>query len=106
MDGLQAEQSLETDLSYIVSWCLLKRQGSYFNGGTMVFSTNGIGITGWPHVKNEPQPIPYKKYIQNLRWVLDLNIKVNIREYIQELGVGNHFLHRIQEAITVKKIIS
>ena len=60
----------------IVNWSLTKEQGEY-NGQKIVFSANGAGTTGNPHVKQEMNlgidVIPFTKI--NSKWIIDLNIK-------------------------------
>lgn len=45
----------------------------------------------------------------NLRWIIELNVKVetiklkkNMGEYFHELEVGNDFLNRLQKVLSIK----
>lgn len=84
----------------MVNWSLTKKCREY-NGEGIIFSTNGVGLTGHPHTKKKMNLnidlMPITK--TNSKTIIDLNVKCktrilpedNIREKLVDLEVTMTF---------------
>ena len=84
-------------------------------GAKTVFSTNGLGTTGYPHAKKKKNShrdfIPFTKI--NSKWITDLNVKHkiiklledNTGENLDDLGYDDDFLDTTPKAPSIKERI-
>ena len=91
---------------------MTKEQRQY-DGAKIVFLTNGIGTTGYPHAKKDLDTdlTPFIKI--NSKWITDLNVKHktikllddNVRENLDDPGYSDDFLDTTPTAPSMKEKI-
>lgn len=46
--------------------------------GGVIFSTNGAGTIGYPHTKSEVGPLSHILHQNELKWIIDINVRAKI----------------------------